>query len=618
MALIITSNVNLDDKPDTSNVFKPYSYTNHLTSTMKIPPNSQIALQSAKINKNGTFQVSRENSQFNLYFGEEAAVTDADIDGFVSAPTMGFIGNITGDDVESLTPSDTAAEIQKGMEQASYHPFLYGHVLVEVERASVVPREFKGFKYTLSQSTAKTNSIPDQAFVDKRIETERWKHYDDDEAGILTNDAGNYDYFYAIYDKKPISLADGEVVFNIEDANLDQANSGFRVGITRWNRERPAGGIGFAAPVYYNGINSDANIFRTEYYDYVVWREGALLYVGQAVKVGGTADTRIKKIRYWGHAGANFADQINWRTDRLSYTKIKFQLNGERVNIFVYDTDHAGGPPAPSWIQLVGEDVGGTLGTSEADRQQAVPISQPKWTMYPAMASSVGTAAIELERYHTPDNIPVNNVNNNPLFDWWVKLQDTGLERWAFDIEQRPFNNVGGGGVIKTTYQKLDAGGNYIEGYKNAIISSPSRVYGFSYTAGSMAERVLGFVGRSVAFIDGVPAQQQIIISSTTPITSSDVSLFVRLNNFDQQCVNAKQGSNYSKIIAHLPRFDNSGNDVGGLYFEPQERVYIDLNNTNETFINSFDLDIVYDNEQLCKSIAGKTIIVLHIKQKNK
>ena len=157
MALIITSNVNLDDKPDTSNVFKPYSYTNHLTSTMKIPPNSQIALQSAKINKNGTFQVSRENSQFNLYFGEEAAVTDADIDGFVSAPTMGFIGNITGDDVESLTPSDTAAEIQKGMEQASYHPFLYGHVLVEVERASVVPREFKGFKYTLSQSTAKTN-----------------------------------------------------------------------------------------------------------------------------------------------------------------------------------------------------------------------------------------------------------------------------------------------------------------------------------------------------------------------------------------------------------------------------------------------------------------------------
>ncbi len=617
MALIITSNVNLDDKPDTSNVFKPYSYTNHLTSTMKIPPNSQIALQSAKINKNGTFQVSRENSQFNLYFGEEAAVTDADIDDFVSAPTMGFIGNISGDDVESLTPSDTAAEIQKGFEQASYHPFLYGQSLVEVERAAVVPREFKGFKYTFSQATAKTNSVPDTDFTDKRIIAERWRHYDDDGNGTLTNDAGNNDYFYAIYDKQSMSLADGFAEFDISGANLDQNNSAFRVGITRWNRERPAGGIGFAAPIYFDGNNSDSNIFRQEYYDYVVWREGAWLYVGHAVKVGGNADTRIKAIRYYGAHNTDFPNRINWRTDREKYTKVRFNLNGERVNIQIYDTDHLSVPPVPSWKELVGSTAGGTLGTAEADRQQAVPISQPKWTMYPAMASSVGTATIQLETVHTPNNIPENVIKNNPLYDWWVQLQDTALERWAYDIEQRPWNNVGAGSSIKTTYQELDAGGTYLEGYKNAIISSPSKVYGLSYTAGSMSQRVLGFVGRSVAFIVGVPAQQQIITSNSTPITSSDVSLFIRLNNFAQQCVNAKQGSNYSKIIAHLPRFDNSGNDIGGLYFEPHERVYIDLNNTNELFINSFDLEIVYDNEQLCKSIAGKTIIVLHIKQKN-
>ena len=157
-----------------------------------------------------------------------------------------------------------------------------------------------------------------------------------------------------------------------------------------------------------------------------------------------------------------------------------------------------------------------------------------------------------------------------------------------------------------------------MEDYKNGILTAPSKVYGFSYTLGNMASRVLGLEGRNPAFTGGDLNGTQAITSSTVPKLVSDVSLFIRLNNFDQQCVNAKQGSNYSKIIAHLPRFDNSGNDVGGLYFEPQERVYIDLNNTNEVFINSFDLDIVYDNEQLCKSIAGKTIIVLHIKQKNK
>ena len=53
MSLVITSNVALDDRPETSEVFKPYSYQNPLLNTMKIPANSEIALQSAKINKNG-------------------------------------------------------------------------------------------------------------------------------------------------------------------------------------------------------------------------------------------------------------------------------------------------------------------------------------------------------------------------------------------------------------------------------------------------------------------------------------------------------------------------------------------------------------------------------------
>ena len=43
---------------------------------------------------------------------------------------------------------------------------------------------------------------------------------------------------------------------------------------------------------------------------------------------------------------------------------------------------------------------------------------------------------------------------------------------------------------------------------------------------------------------------------------------------------------------------------------------YIDLDNPNEILVNQFDLDIVYDNEQLCTGISGKTVICLHIKQK--
>ena len=69
MSLVITSNKGQDDNPEFSNAFKPYSYQNRLLNTMRIPPNSEIALQSAKINKNGLFILDRTNADFCHYFG---------------------------------------------------------------------------------------------------------------------------------------------------------------------------------------------------------------------------------------------------------------------------------------------------------------------------------------------------------------------------------------------------------------------------------------------------------------------------------------------------------------------------------------------------------------------
>jgi len=69
MSLVVTSNIATEDDPSFSNVFKPFSYQNRLLNTMRIPPMSEIALQSAKINKNGLFILDRANSGFCHYFG---------------------------------------------------------------------------------------------------------------------------------------------------------------------------------------------------------------------------------------------------------------------------------------------------------------------------------------------------------------------------------------------------------------------------------------------------------------------------------------------------------------------------------------------------------------------
>ena len=65
----------------------------------------------------------------------------------------------------------------------------------------------------------------------------------------------------------------------------------------------------------------------------------------------------------------------------------------------------------------------------------------------------------------------------------------------------------------------------------------------------------------------------------------------------------------------HLPRFDQSNREVGvGLYYEPQERVYVRLFNTEQLVINEFDLSICDSKDILVDDLSGQTIICLHIR----
>ena len=91
--------------------------------------------------------------------------------------------------------------------------------------------------------------------------------------------------------------------------------------------------------------------------------------------------------------------------------------------------------------------------------------------------------------------------------------------------------------------------------------------------------------------------------------------MFVRLENFTQNCINSLQG-NRSKIIAHLPRFDGQI-ETGRIFHSPAERVYLDLNNSEPLRVNSFDISFCYTNEQYATNLTGQSVVVLHFKQKD-
>ena len=69
MSLLITSNTpeSINQGYEQEGINKAYSYQNNLNDTFKVPANSEIAVQSVKINRSGNISINESNSIFSFY-----------------------------------------------------------------------------------------------------------------------------------------------------------------------------------------------------------------------------------------------------------------------------------------------------------------------------------------------------------------------------------------------------------------------------------------------------------------------------------------------------------------------------------------------------------------------
>jgi hypothetical protein len=630
MSLVITSNISLDDKPDTSEVFKPYSYQNRLLNTMRIPANSEVALQSVKLNKNGLAIVDRANSQFNHYFGVPLGTTAApDLSYSTQTPFPAVIGKgelFRAGGKAERSVEDLAKDIQSGINASAFNPILIQSstpkdivVSVEVDATS---NSFKGFKYVASQNkltTKRTGAVDGAVWTD--VSMNKAKPPASQANGQVV---GGVNGFHVVNKEYPLSQSNKDCVMSWGGMNTGDAQSPWVAGLTRINRETNYGGNVVERPQYFNpttklGIEAQNTIRlprvqgQSAYCDVGIGRVGELLWVWQNGCASNTT-TATQTIKYWGAHNANFATAYNLRTNDDGYDGVKYTLDNEHMSIYI------GTIVDDDWFLLADFNVlitkGGTKGNLTA------PICAPKMALYPVVGCSVGTGKtatmVELSAYA---NYPKWSSATYTNYDFWGYSQSSMLTQWCFDIEQRFWNRisvvtggVGGDGLLIPILTVNAAGDVYYDSYESRIITAPSIEYGEAITANATASRLLGFLNDGVSDLISDVAGVQTTISTSVPILVGDVSLFIRLNNFTQNSVNARQGT-LSKIVGHLPRFDNSGNETGGLYFEPHEKTYISLGNTDEILINSFDIDIVYDNETLCTALSGKTIVVFHIRK---
>ena len=607
---------------------------------MRIPPNSEIALQSAKIVKNHLMVVDRANSGYCHYFGVPVGegVTEIDsIESSTSTPFFGLggVGEAFAEGRRNqVNTEDFADDLQASIKEIAFHPALIGQVPLVPKAADATidcdplfdtAGKFSGYKWDFTQQTANSKlTIDNTKFSNiSAFPQASFPFSQAGDPGIIesTDKKG----FQVRYDHKPIAQNAGEVIFDFRDANLDQTKSPFVCGLSRINTLKQTNGGATVTPTTYNVRRSAYNgshfqrAGNLQFADVCVARAGNLLYVYQSgVNSNGndsSGDLCMNEVIYYGAWNANFpaGSHYNIRTTMANekYVKVKFVLENEHISIFL-------GTDADAYKLLCDFN---TLHAAGAVKNQCLnPTNCAKWAMYPVMAASVGTGKIlKLESIKAYDNYPDFDAGEYHKYQWWGKIENEGLEHWATSVEKRFWNDkgktvggVGNDGLLDP--KGLDKEG--MEGYRNTLILAKSNQYGVDRTEDCNSQQTLGFMGRPVSVPESTSTEVLVNIQSeVVPQLTSGASLFVRLNNFTQMSINARQGT-VSKIVAHLPRFDNSGNETGALYFEPNSKTYIDLNNPDELVINSFDVDIVYDNETFCTALNGKTIVCFHIRRK--
>jgi len=413
-------------------------------------------------------------------------------------------------------------------------------------------------------------------------------------------------------------------------ANSTANRSSFFCGLTRINSEKENG---ITAPDNFDanrggGTGSNGGGFRNcggqAFCDICIMRIGSFLRVFQSGTSGESQQLIMNEIIYYGAHNANFPNIYNLQTNAANdkYEKVKFKLTNEHISIFLIDD-------AGSEVLLTDNIVSTSKGALK--NEVTNPTTCAKWAMYPHFGARGVDKQITIDyiqHYTSYPDFALPLSEKPEVYDWWIfseSGQNGGTTRWATAMEARPWNDAAEEVVLTP---KLLTGADAMDVYENQIITAPlkgdvsfdgpSRRALFLNTKPCNTGPSFGMVNHPVSAKEaGINTLIITILSAQTPSSGSNVSLFVRLNNFTQLSTNARMGTR-SKIVGHLPRFDNSGAESGALYFEPNEKTYIDLNNPNELVLNSFDVDLCYDNERLAAGLSGKTVIIFHIRDKPK
>ena len=682
MSLIFTSNTQDDYKDlDASGrqltgrigIENPADYHNHLTSPLEVKPNSEIAVQSVKIERQQINELT-EGAKLLYYFGRPLGST-LSLDDTSSRPTLISLPRGAYDNDE------LARELQSQMNSACVSPAVKGNFRVTEKLDGSA---FAGFTISASQNgandTNRASSISTGVADFTHAVGTKAPHGQPSSSftlasGVFTRTGATGG---TILDGKccgiatdyPLSMMDGgEFTVDLRGASISDGeggthNSSWAIGLTR-----PTLQLNNDATKYNNYGNAPLDFIYENsklphYYDYVVKLDAGSIGEAGELKVfqgcyekdaDGVAianSFKLREIQYVGGTGQTGAIIGNASINASGeYQRLKFQVVGDEITVSL----KKGSTGAGTELALVDS-------TQNANASRVFkPVSEFTNALYPKICLAEGSLTIQAfdtfsvtsqsYEYPTLTGADASNmsggtytVGDSPYSNYvsYTKLMRTPEGDHTFTGQEPCWMNRGRGLFIKqpdsTGYgQMLPSdpasaetitfqGANSDNGvnFKHTLIledtsppeSQNPEISNYFSQMCNMS-RILGFPNITVLDeSDGtVTASNKVVWSSTSTPEIKVNSAFVRLSNLNQRTYNSCKNS-VSKMLYHIPRFTNDGRQFGDLFFEVGEKTYVDLNNTETFTLNQLQIQIVDKNERIVEDLKGDTIVVLHVRQK--
>jgi hypothetical protein len=650
MSLVICSNIREETLTNRlANYEAAFSFHNALKQTLQIEPNSEVAVQSVKINKSANIILKKSDTWYE-FFGKDLHLTQTTSNAGIYR-TIFCTPDLKGLSSKVVTMEEFAEIMARSCNIGMPHPDVYGLLKFEIDRDATT-NAYKGFKViTTYQNDNGTNLEKDTSHFNN---VSYWANAYDYVASALTVTAApdgiTFNKNAGIVQSQegcqhmingfPLSHQGGVLKYNVKGMrNVATGGSGygtrpFQVGLCRamlldnsaGNPDAEKGWIGPYDPTHNTNLGNVSTAFGANYYDVVVSNEQVAaagnykLKVHQATRnVDGTIS--LTEVLYYGYAGATHANILDMsQSPGLDLVSINFTLENEILNISYSDSKGA-------IVDIC--NFTKDLAAGAKKENLLCPIGQTRWNLYPKICI-VGTAAVPTSTnlYIEEYTAHINTYNNwsirNPDNNYYARMESRSEFGELLELDTRDMYNMAINPTAVPSYTPEGitsaTGINTFTNRAIQLIFAPSLTL-YSNTQNANMAAQLGFEQSPVlapsinGTVNGTDPKEFTYTSDSASELFNTASLFVRLDNFTQTSYNAGVGRP-SKILYHLPRFDTSNRDLGtGLYFEPTERTYVALNNSDTLYMNTVDISISNDNEQLATDLVGKTIVVLHFRK---